>query len=69
MNNIKFKTLHIQGEKGCKNKINEKPRFNVLVSENCISKDNVSEIETFILTHTEALNYLKLRNVHKITPD
>ncbi len=35
----------------------------MLVSENCISKDNVSEIETFILTHTEALNYLKLKGV------
>ncbi len=55
--------VHIQGEKGRKNKINEKSGLNVSVSENCISEGTVSEIESFIHSNIDALNHLKLNNI------
>ena len=59
--NFKIKnvnTTFVQGEEGRPGKVNEHSGFNVSISSNENSKENVNEIENFIHENEKALSYL-----------
>ena len=52
-----------QGERKSRGKIREKPGFNISISENLDSVENVNEINEFIIRHKEAFDYLLRLNI------
>ena len=55
-----------KGERRSHSNVHERSGFNILVSENRDSLENISELNQFLVRHKDAFDYLVKLNIHSV---